>query len=72
MRNHMPQWLPRSQQQAEADTVPGLVADSDTAPRTPTEPGGLGDLIPDINDCVTCQRPMDEVPREPRSGWPSS
>eukprot|EP00969_Alexandrium_andersonii_P108354 4779914-Alexandrium_andersonii.AAC.1 len=60
MANRTSQRLPRSQQRAEADSVPGLVADSGTVPGPPTGPESLDDQTPDIGARVASQEPMED------------
>eukprot|EP00969_Alexandrium_andersonii_P281794 12457243-Alexandrium_andersonii.AAC.1 len=56
----MATWLSRSQRQAEADAILGLVEDTAASPGTPGATEFLGDDIPDIGDCAVCRRPIPE------------
>eukprot|EP00969_Alexandrium_andersonii_P034821 1523525-Alexandrium_andersonii.AAC.1 len=56
----MANWLSGSQRRAEAETVPGLIEESDDAPGTPDAAVSLDDSIPDIGGCVVCRQPIPE------------
>eukprot|EP00969_Alexandrium_andersonii_P236188 10427879-Alexandrium_andersonii.AAC.1 len=51
VRHLMSNWLSGSRRRAEAETVPGLIEESDDAPGTPEAVVSLDDSIPDIGDC---------------------
>eukprot|EP00969_Alexandrium_andersonii_P212521 9384089-Alexandrium_andersonii.AAC.1 len=54
----MANWLTGAQRRSEAETVPGLVEDTEDLPATPDTTLSLDDGIPDIGDCVECRRPV--------------